>query len=97
MSTIKIENTTDSAITLPKSPEEAYLLPRAVKQQVVDGKTGDSKLVTTHTSVECDEAIIEELKKKSKVVAAYFSKKMLRVVGSGPPPGTTTVAGGKEK
>ncbi len=97
MPTIKIENTTDAAITLPRTAEEAYLFPRAVTKQVRDEKTGDTKKETTCTQVECDEETITKLRENNKVVAAYFTKKMLRVVGSGPPPGTTTVAGGKAK
>ena len=82
---MKIENTTDANIYLPRTLEETYTLPRCIKQTVSDKKTGDSRIETSYTAVDCDEEVIKTLREKNKVVAGYFAKKQLRVVGSGPP------------
>lgn len=93
---MKIENTSDAAVYLPKTLEESYTFPRAIKKQVADPKSGDSRIVTSYTAVECDDEVIKNLREKNKVVAGYFARKVLRVVGSGPPTDAST-PGGKAK
>ena len=93
---MKLENTSDANIYLPRTAEEAYTLPRAIQSVVTDPKTGDSRKITSYTAVEVDDEVIKNLREKNRVVAGYFAKKILRVVGSGPPPDAAAV-GGKAK
>jgi hypothetical protein len=93
---MKIENTSDAAIYIPRTMEEAITVPRAIKETVTDSKTGDSRILTKYTQVDVPDEIIENLRKNNKVVAGYFTKKTLRVVGSGPPL-DASAPGGKVK
>lgn len=106
---VKLENTSDAAIYLPKlqaevevdgkrtTPfdNETVIVPRAKRLETTDEKTGEKKSKIELGTAEVEDDVWTRLK-KSKVVASYLSSGRLRVAGSsGPPPEPVAPAGGK--
>jgi hypothetical protein len=106
---IKLENTSDAPIYLPKLQPEAVvdgkkvtpfdndivIVPRAKRLESTDEKTGDKRVSTVLGTAEVEDDVWTRLK-LNKVVATYLSSGRLRVAGSaGPPPAPAASVGGK--